>query len=282
MKAGSTGTNERQRAQADALRQAMSALQQGQPANAERIAGDILKTSPGHPDATKVLAYALVMLQRPGEAVAPLERAARAGADPEIETQLAVALQQTGESDKALTWLKRAVKRTPPFLPAFLQLGSLLQALKRPDEAVEVLRQAAAMAPTIPELWTQLGFALTAMNDGAGAVDAFSRALAINPLFPAAVNGMTTTQMRAGHYAKAAELFKRVIAAHPNEASARVGLGICLLELGDTDAAYANLRAAVGNGVQPHSALKAIVTSSRGRFWLRPSRAAAFLKGEDA
>lgn len=282
MKAQSNGVNERQRAQADALRQASFALQQSQPADAERIAGDILKTTPGHPEATKVLAYALMMQGRAKEAVAPLERAARTGRNPEIETQLAIALRRGGQSDKALIWLKRAIKRTPPFPSAFHELGYLLYSLERPDEAADVLRQGVAIAPMMPEMWSQLGYVLRAMHDHAGAIEAFSRALAINPMHPHAVEGITSVFMHDGDYARAADLFKRVITASPENASARIGLGTCLLELGEPDAAYGCLRVALSKGAPFEGALKAIMSSSRGRFWLRPSSAAAFLKNEDA
>lgn len=274
--------NTRQRGQAEALQQAAFALQSRRPLDAERIARDILKANAAQPDAAMFLGYALLMQERLDEAVAPLEKAARASSNPEIETQLAIALRRLGDDDKALVWLKRAVKRTPPFPPAFHQLGSLLQALNQPDEAIAVLKQGIAAAPTSPELWTQLGLVSNAVADRAGAAEAFSRALAINPVYPAAVKGLTTALMRDGDYAQAAELFKRVVAAYPDEGSARIGLGKCLLELGETDAAYAALRAGVSKGVRLPAALQAIVSSSRGRFWLRPSRAAAFFNSEDA
>jgi tetratricopeptide (TPR) repeat protein len=97
--------NDRQRAQAAALQQANLAIQNERPADAERIAGEILKANAGHLEATKILGYALLMQGRAQEAVGPLEKAARASHDPEIETQLAIALRQAGEIDKALIWL---------------------------------------------------------------------------------------------------------------------------------------------------------------------------------
>jgi hypothetical protein len=43
--------------------------------------------------------------------------------------------------------------------------------------------------------------------------------------------------------------------------------------------AYACLRAASAHGAGPYGlALRALAGSSRGRFWLRPSAAAKFLK----
>ena len=74
-------------------------------------------------EAAKFLGYALLMQERVDEAVAPLEKAARASRNPEIETQLAIALRHAGNNDKALLWLRRAIKRTPPFPPAFRRAG---------------------------------------------------------------------------------------------------------------------------------------------------------------
>ena len=78
----------------------------------------------------------------PTEAVDPLEKAARTSRDPEVETQLAIALRQAGDNDKALTWLKRAVKRTPPFAPAFHEFGYLSAFARSLREAIDVLSRA--------------------------------------------------------------------------------------------------------------------------------------------
>jgi tetratricopeptide (TPR) repeat protein len=274
--------NERQRAQAEALQRAEFAIQNGLPLDAERIAREILTANAGHPEATKIFGYALLMQERADEAVAPLEKAARATRNPEIETQLAIAFRHAGNNDKALLWLRRAIKRTPPFAPAFHELGYLLHVLNQPDEAIDVLRQGTMIAPMMTDMWIQLGFVCNLANDRPGAADAFSRALAINPVHPDAVQGMALVLMHDGDYARAAELFKSAIAANPDNASARVGLGNCLLELGESDAAYACLRAGVGKGAGLHKVLKTIMASGRGRFWLRPSDAAKFFKSEGA
>jgi tetratricopeptide (TPR) repeat protein len=272
--------NERQRGQAAALQRATIAIQGGRPLDAERIAGEILKGNAGHAEATKILGYALLVQGRAQEAVTPLEKVARASHNPEIETQLAIALRQVGQSDKALRWLERAIKRPPPFAPAFHELGYLLHSLKRPAEAAAVLRQGIAAAPMMTELWIQLGFVCRAMKDRTGAGGAFARALDINPVHPEAIEGLASVLMDAGNYAQAVELFKRAIAANPDHTSARIGLGNCLLELGQRDAAYACLRAAAARGAPFSGLLNVAMSSGHGRFWLRPSSAAKFFKGD--
>jgi tetratricopeptide (TPR) repeat protein len=275
------GPNERQRAQTEALQRAQRAIQNDHPAEAEQIAAEILQANSGHLEATKIVGYAQLMQGRAEEAVAPLEKAARTSRDPEVETQLAIALRQAGDSDKALVWLKRAVKRTPPFAPAFHELGFVLHELDKSDEAIAVLRQGIAVAPMMTEMAIQLGFVCYAINDRANAGAAFAHALSVNPVHPEAIQGLGTVLMDAGDYAQAAELFRRALSANADDTLARIALGKCLLELGERTAAYACLRAASARGVEFYGKVIAVLLSSgHGRFWLRPSSAAKFLKDE--
>jgi len=272
--------NERQRAQAEALQRARLAIENDRAAEAERLAGGILDANSGHLEATKILGYALVMQGRAEEAVDPLEKAARTSRDPEVETQLAIALRQAGDSDKALTWLKRAIKRVPPFAPAFHELGYVLHSLGRSAEAVAVLRQGLAAAPMMTDMAIQLGFVCYAINDRANAGAAFAHALSINPTHPEAIQGLGTVLMDRGDFARAAELFRGALSANADDTPARIALGNCLLELGDKDGGLACLRAASARGPEFYGKVfRALLHSGHGRFWLHPSSAAKFLKG---
>jgi tetratricopeptide (TPR) repeat protein len=266
---------------AEALQRAMFAVQRQDWVEAERIAGSILKTSADQPHAAKVLGYALMKQGRPAEAVAPLEKAARLGADPELETQLAIALRLAGNNEKALSLLQGAIKKAP-FPPAFHELGYLLHSLGRSDEAVAALEQGIAAAPTIAELHIQLGFICTMLHDRQRARRAFARAIEINAGHLKALQGMTSVLMDEGDYAGAADLLRRALAVNPNDVSAQVALGSCLLELGKADEAYDCLRKAHAKGGQPAygDVLQAAVSSGHGRFWLRPSAAAKFFGGD--
>lgn len=276
-----SGPNERQRAQVEALQRARIAIQNDRAADAERLACEILGTNSGQLEAIKILGYALVMQGRAAEAVDPLEKAARPSRDPEVETQLAIALRQAGDSDKALIWLKRAIKRMPPFAPAFHELGYLLHSLGRSDEAIDVLKQGIAVAPMMTEMAVQLGFVCYAIYDRANAGRAFAHALSVNPAQPEAIQGLGTVLMDDGDYVQAAELFRRALADNPDDTLARIALGKCLLELGETETGYACLRAASVRGAELYGKVIGVLLSSgHGRFWLRPSSAAKFLKGE--
>jgi tetratricopeptide (TPR) repeat protein len=257
------------------------AIQSERPAEAERIATEILKTDPAHPAATKILGYALVMLGRSREAIAPLEKLARSSRDPEVETQLAIALRHAGRSEDALVWLNRAIKRKPPFIAAFHELGATLNFLQRHGDAIAILQQGIALAPMMPDLAVQLGHVYNAMSDRVSARRAFAQAYSINPRHAGAMHALGAVMLDDHAYANAAELYRRAVAANPADTMARINLGYCLLALDDAEVGYACLRAATARGPQFYGkALKTSVTSGNGRFWLKPSAAAKFLRGE--
>jgi tetratricopeptide (TPR) repeat protein len=148
----------------EALRRAMIALNSGHPADAERIAADVLKANRRNVLALQVLANALLLQNRIADAIAPLEVAARGSHDPQIETMLGIVLRQAGRIEDALSWLKRAVKRRPPHAQAFYEFGCLLSFLNRDEEAVEAFNRGLDVAPPMPQLSVQLGYCSSGAN----------------------------------------------------------------------------------------------------------------------
>ena len=261
-----------------ALQRAAAAIRNGRPDQAERAARDILAKNSRHPGALHLLGYALLTQQRPLEAIAPLEEAARNRADPVIETHLAIALRQSGRTADAGKWLERAVARQPPFALAFHELGVLLFATRRLGEAEAVLKRGLEIAPAMPELSVVLGGIFLDRADRANAKLAFARALANAPGHASALFGLGAALMDDGEFAPAAERFRQALARDPNYVQARLNLGFCLIELGRRDEGVACLRAAVKAAPSCYGkALRTLVTSAHGRFWLKPSAAAEFL-----
>ena len=80
--------------------------------------------------------------------------------------------------------------------------------------------------------------------------------------------------------ARPGEAFRRVVALRPGDAVARAELGRCLLEMGERDAGEASIRLATRESPELFGrAIMSLAISSRGRFFLRPSAAAKFLRG---
>lgn len=125
----------------EALERASVALNNQRPEDAERLAGEVLKSDPRRTRALHILGCALLAQGRADKAIAPLETAARGTHDPEIDTALATALRRTDRLNDALSRLKRTVKRHPRFAPTFRELGSLLFAMGHFDEAIVALKR---------------------------------------------------------------------------------------------------------------------------------------------
>jgi len=263
-----------------ALQRAQSALDGDRPQEAQRIAEEVLKTEPRNARALHVLGCTLLMQGRAADAVAPFETAARELRDAETDTLFAIALRQAGRSEDALSRLKRATRRQPPYAAAFHELGYLLSSLGRCDEAVDALRRGLEIAPMMPELSIQLGYVSLHRRNCADAKLAFARALEISPTSPDALFGMARAHQEIGENAPAADYFRRLLSGKPDNVAAWLNLGHCLLELGQRDAGYECFRAAArGDPKRYGTALTSLASSGRGRLWLKPSAAARFLRG---
>ena len=261
-----------------ALQRAKAAINRGRPDEAEQFTRDVLGRIPQHATALHLLGCALLLQNRPRQALTPLEKAARARQDPEIETQLAIALRRVGRTDDALARLRRATKRRPAYPFAFHELGFLLSSLHRTDEAIEVITRGLELAPAMPELLVQLGGIHHARGDRANAKVAYSKALAVAPEHADGHYGMGVTLLDECDFVPAAEHLQRSLAGNPADLQARLRLGTCLLELGRPEEALEALRAAIRGDPKCYGlVLKLLSTSARGRFWLRPSSAAKIL-----
>jgi len=265
----------------ETLRRAMAAIQSQRPDEAARLTQEVLNKNPSQPNALHLYGYALLMQERADEAIGPLEKAFRALRDPAIETQLAIALRKAGRTDDALNRLARAVKRKPPFPAAIHEYGYVLHSLNRTDEAIGVLRAGMETAPWMPDLPLLLGWLFHARNDATNAKAAFARALGIAPNHSDALYGMGLVLMDVGEFSSASEFFQHALRVNPSDQQSRLYLGACLLELGQAGAASACLRQVTRGGADFYGkALKVLSSSSRGRFWLRPSGVTKFFRGE--
>jgi tetratricopeptide (TPR) repeat protein len=262
------------------VQQAMSALNAGRPIEAERLGRQALADDPRHTAALRVLGYALLMQDRAQDAVAALGPAVHGNHDPELETELAIALRRAGQHEDAVLRLKRAIKRKPPYAAAFHELGCLLASMQRYDEAIATFNSGLEIAPMMPELSIELGYAQLRRGAFAAAKTAFDRALNMSPGSHDARFGIALVHQELGEFEQAAAELRRCLMTKPNDAMALLGLGNCLLELGQVEAGYDYFRAvARGDDVKRYGmALASLVKAGRGRFWLKPSDAARFLR----
>ncbi|MGC2125624.1 MAG: tetratricopeptide repeat protein [Xanthobacteraceae bacterium] len=262
----------------DALHRAIFAMNSGRPVEAQQLAEEILKRDSRHARASHILGCALLVQNRPQDAIAPLEAAARGRNDPELDIYLATALRQTGRHEEAVSRLKRTTKRWPTNAPAIHELGYALASLGRYDEAIETFRRGLEVAPMMPLLSIHLGEALLERRKYAEARSAFANALGIVPGSSEALLGKGKADQELGNFREAAESFRRYLASSPDDAVVWGRFGQCLLELGQLETGYDCFRQAARTHYE--IALGSLVRARRGRFWLKPSEALRFLNAK--
>jgi tetratricopeptide (TPR) repeat protein len=272
---------DREAARNETLACARTALNADRPQEAARIADEMLKINPRDGQALRIRGAALLMQKRAGEAIASLETAALALRDAETDTLLAMALRQCGRAEEALSRLKRASKRRPPYAPAFAELGYSLMSRGQYDEAIETLHRGLEVAPMMPQLSIQLGEVFLQCRNYIEAKTAYARALELAPDSADALFGFAKAHQALGEHAPAADLYRRCLPVQPNHAAAWLNLGHCLLQLGQTEAGYECFRTAARGGPKSYGrALTSFAAAGRGRLWLKPSAAARFLSGK--
>jgi tetratricopeptide (TPR) repeat protein len=266
---------------AQQLDRAALALRMQQFAQAEHLAAEILKASRADPAALSILAQALIAQNRGTEAVAPLEKAARRGNDPGIETLLGAALGSAGRRREAIERLRRTAARRPPFLPSFQELAGQLARDGGFEEAIAVIESGLALAPDNIDL--QLDLARLHLNRNARGVARaiLSKAHEAAPGRSEILTALARVLLLDGEYAAAADTCRRALGLRPDDAMTRADLAACLLEMGEREAGEASLRAALrGRPQMLGRTTYALVHSSHGRFFFRPSAVAKFLQRE--
>jgi len=263
-----------------ALHAAVLALQGQRPAEAERIAAEVLKIEPRHPVAAGILGRAMMLQNRAAEAIPVLEQAARRGDNSAVEAQYADALVATGRRDEALAQLRRTMARRPAFLPSFVMFARYSAEAGFYADAIAALQQGLVIFPGAWELQNELALQHIKINDRGAARAIVLRALAAMPQHPVLLMTLGQVLYLDGDYAAAGDVYRRVLAANPGDAAARKNLGSCRLEMGERAAGEADLQAAVRAAPQlTGHAIAALALASHGRLFLRLSAAADFVRG---
>src|SRR6201995_5795428 len=259
------------------LERAALALRMRDFAVAEQLAGDVLKAERGNAAAAALLGQALLATGRAGEAVAPLERAARRTEDAGIETLLASALAAAGQIKDALDRLHQATARRPAYAPAFIEYARQLGRAMKVDDAIATAEAGLELMPDVVELKLELARLLVMSNARTRGRKLLVEAQAAAPGHPEILAELARLMVLDGEYADAAEAYRRALAVRP-AAITRANLALCLLELNQRNAAEAQLREVVRESPQLFGrAVSSMVVSSHGRFFMRPSAAAKFL-----
>lgn len=271
-------SSERNRPPPPALAKALLALHMQQLEEAEQLASQVLKSDRGNTLAAETLGRALLAQNRLDEAIVHLAKFARRSDEPSIETLLAGMLAAVGRRDEALDHLRRAVTRRPHHIPAFAELALQLRKAGQFDEAMTVTESGLTFEPQSVDLQLALGYVLAERNERIRAQAVFAQVHAAQPTHHDALLALAAAVIWDGDYERAADLYRRALVIRPLD-DTRIRLGKCLLELRQREEAEALFRTAT-HGVSQLAAhsVMAMVSSSHGRIFLRPSATLDFLR----
>jgi predicted CXXCH cytochrome family protein len=150
----------------------------------------------------------------------------------EYYLDLAQALENNRQLDKALPVYREAVRHNPRFPLGLRRLGSALRRSGQYAEAAEILAQAAAVAPEMALTWHELGLTYRSLGRRADAAAAITKAIELDPDLPEAHNNLGILLLAGGEPARAEPAFREAIRIKPEYADAHGNLANLLAGAG--------------------------------------------------
>ncbi len=191
----------------------------------------------------------LVRLGRPGEAIPLLEAAVLSEpGEPDPKLTLALALQQSQQTQRATEVLRTAATMHPRHFPAQVGLAAALHQQGRTAEAIPYYREALRLRPDSTEALSNMALALQQTGDTTGAVEHFERALRLQPASVPLRMNLCAVLQQAGSAARAVECLQKAVAVARDPRAiieAEYALAQALLNVDRLDAAAASLQRAL-------------------------------------
>jgi protein O-GlcNAc transferase len=128
---------------------------------------------------------------------------------------LAIIGHQTGHLDAALTLYDQALSRDPAFAAAYVNQGNLLHTLGRFDDAIRSHQSAVALAPELVSARINLATTLHAVGRIDEAVESLEFACELNPNAPEAFNNLGNLYKEQGLLADALSAYEKASDLNP-------------------------------------------------------------------
>jgi protein O-GlcNAc transferase len=184
---------------------------------------------------------------------------------------LGVVALQTGQAQRGVDLISRAVTLKPDHAEAQSNLGNGYRALARPTDAIAAYDRALAINPRLIDAHSNRGLAVLDLGDAASGLKSFEAALSLNPKNANALCNRGTALQMLKRTEEALESFTRATAIQPNLAEAHLNSANVLLELGRPQEALASAERA--GALQPQRAEPSIARGNALLALHRPSEA---------
>ena len=228
------------------LSQLLEHFQTGLFDEAEKFARSLIKGSPNHHFAWKVLGAVLTQTGRPADSLNALQKSLElAPTDAEVHCHLGITLHQLNRLEEAEASYAKAIALRPDFCEAHNNMGNTLRELGRLEEAEVSYANAITVRPDYAKAHYNLGTVLREQGKLEAARTSLSRAIAIYPHQSDAHNNLGNTLAELGRLAEAEVSYGQAISLKPDNADAHNNLANTLQELGRLEESAASYEQAI-------------------------------------
>jgi tetratricopeptide (TPR) repeat protein len=158
----------------------------------------------------------------------------------EPANRAAFAAWRAGRLDAAAAGFTARLRDRPADAEAWRGLGSVQWTKGDFAAAKDCFSHALAAEPRNPMHWGNLGLALRDLGDKPAAIAAFAVATGLDHLYEPAWNEWANVLVETGRALEALPLYDRAISLEPTRGVLHHNRGVCLLRLGETEAARAS------------------------------------------
>ena len=203
-----------------AIQTLINALNNGQLAQAESLAKDLVTKYANTFILHHVLALALDGQQKFADAVASYQNALKLQPNmPDLQFNLGIALTQLNRLDEAANAYQQAIRMQPGFFEAHGNLGTILQRQGKLEEAIASYQQGLKINPQDARGHFNLGTALRDKGDLESAINSYKKAISLFPNYTDAHNNLGETLRDVGDMDAAVKRYQAALtlnANHPN------------------------------------------------------------------
>ncbi len=146
---------------------------------------------------------------------------------------LASSYAQHKNTDKAITFYKKAVEINPDFIDGYFQIGRLYKQHDNLKKAIAWYRKALARQPGSVRIMLELANTLNIAEQNQESLELYTEVLDKKPNMISALYNFGFTLKKLGHIHRAIEIYKKVLAARPAYPLAHFAYASALLTIGD-------------------------------------------------
>src|SRR5262249_5261383 len=160
---------------------------------------------------------------------------------PRPQLMLGYALWRAGQRAEAIQTLQRLTEVLPGNADAWFNLGNFYRAERRLDDAVAAFSRAAPLRSDNAEPWINLGYVLAQQGNFAEAERQLREAITRFPREPDLLVNLAQVQRATHRSSEALATLERCVQLAPRHTGYRVTRALARLELGEVQAAHAEL-----------------------------------------